>query len=110
MQKKLSQFVRLLFALVVAFGVLVPIGANAQPPIDVPGIGPAITVSGQTLTRAWGGGSDVPVPADYDGDGYANIAVWRPSNGVWYVIKRDGSSTGVTMGVSGDIPLSHKPW
>ena len=42
MQKKLSQFVRLLFALVVAFGVLVPIGANAQPPIDVPGIGPAI--------------------------------------------------------------------
>ena len=101
---------RLLTVFVYVFAAWSPLTVQAQPPIDAPGIGPAITVSGQTLTRAWGGGSDVPVPADYDGDGYANIAVWRPSNGVWYVIKRDGSSTGVTMGVSGDIPLSHKPW
>lgn len=41
MQKKLSQFVRLLFALVVAFGAFAPIGVNAQPPIE-PGIGPVI--------------------------------------------------------------------
>lgn len=70
----------------------------------------AYTVSGQTLTRAWGGGSDIPVPADYDGDGYANIAVWRPSTGNWFVIKRDGSSTAVVHGGTGDIPLSAKPW
>ena len=33
----------------------------------------------------WGADGDVPVPADYDGDGTVDIAVWRPSTGVWWV-------------------------
>ena len=33
----------------------------------------------------WGQQGDVPVPADYDGDGVVDIAVWRPSTGVWWV-------------------------
>jgi hypothetical protein len=44
--------------------------------------------------RQWGSGAspyeDVPVPADYDGDGRDDMAVWRPGSGVWYVLPSSG--------------------
>jgi phosphatidylserine/phosphatidylglycerophosphate/cardiolipin synthase-like enzyme len=41
-----------------------------------------------TFSRRWGAGAlgDVPVPGDYDGDGRADIAVWRPQDGRWYIL------------------------
>ena len=51
---------------------------------------------------------DVPMPADYDGDGRADLAVYRATTGEWFVF---GSSTGflgpVLFGspALGDIPL-----
>ncbi len=46
------------------------------------------------------------VPSEFDGDGTSDLAVWRPSTGVWYVERStDGNSTAIQFGGAafGDI-------
>lgn len=47
--------------------------------------------------------TDKQVPADYDGDGRADLAVFRPSTGVWYVLRTsDDLVTAVNFGLGSD--------
>ena len=68
------------------------VGAAPDEPLRLgSGCGPAFV----------GLSTDVPVPADYTGDGVTDRAVFRPDFGGWYV---DGEPT-VFYGRSTDVPL-----
>jgi hypothetical protein len=60
--------------------------------------------SGGYFITPFGYGTDKPIPADFDNDGIAEIAVFR--NGDWYILRiRDGALFVRQYGSAGDIPI-----
>jgi len=50
----------------------------------------------------------VPVPGDYDGDGRADLALFRPSSGDWFILQSSPNftmSANHQLGMPGDIPV-----
>ncbi|MEZ5306289.1 MAG: FG-GAP-like repeat-containing protein [Pyrinomonadaceae bacterium] len=64
------------------------------------------TRDGESSSTVFQNATDIPVPGDFDGDGKTDLAVWRPTNGLWLVLR---SATGVLVsdfwGTNGDKPL-----
>ena len=60
-----------------------------------------------------GKAGDVPVPLDYFNEGKKRLAVWRPSDGVWYIKGRgyqdwenSEENLSIQCGIKGDIPVA----
>lgn len=51
-------------------------------------------LSGHLPGQLWEISGDIPVAADYDGDGRQDAAIYRPSNGTWYLQLRRISAMG----------------
>jgi hypothetical protein len=61
----------------------------------------------QFSATVFGVANDILAPADYDGDGRTDYAIFRPSTGTWWYAASSagGEQRAVRWGQEGDVPL-----
>lgn len=73
-------------------------------------------IGGAVLPWSWGAQGDIPVPGDYLGLGFSQLAVWRPGTGTWLVCPEPwspsqsatpdpASAVSIQWGQTGDAPV-----
>jgi hypothetical protein len=63
-------------------------------------------MAGGGIRLVFGGGGDIPVPRDYDGDGRSDIGIFRPSTGEWFISYMAGGGIRLVFGGQGDVPIA----
>lgn len=65
----------------------------------------SLAPGGGSTQQFFGTPTDIRVPGDYDGDSVTDIAVWRPSDGNFYVFASTAGFSAFHWGINGDIPV-----
>lgn len=61
----------------------------------------------QAIQQQFGLTGDIPMKADFDGDGKLDFTVFRPREGNWYVLQSSNNQVVVTQwGLSRDVPVT----
>ena len=55
-------------------------------------------------TKHWGESGDIPVVADFDGDGASEQTIFRPRDGTWWIVQSKEGFLSKQWGLAGDLP------
>lgn len=65
-----------------------------------------LAIPGCFVATRFGASSDRPAVGDFNGDGRADISVFRPSNGTWYRLNSPSNAfTAIQFGMNGDLAI-----